>query len=127
MESARKDELDKLAESINLIGQSVDLKHNRKFSQEETWRLAVYFSKASLQISGIATEHKILRSLYFESLQARYTKIAPAHETTFDWIFNPTSQTSTQNCTNINFVKWLTSGTGIYWISGYVACTFALP
>lgn len=62
-------------------------------------------------------ENGILNSLSFTSLADRQESIELPHTQTFDWIFEEpgNSQRSWSN-----FVEWLRSGNGIYWINGKV-------
>lgn len=54
---------------------------------------------------------RVLESLTFRSMKARRENIDNSHDETLGWIFDE-AQT--------NYVKWLESGTGIYWINGLV-------
>jgi len=56
-----------------------------------------------------AKQQNILRSLRFRSIKTRQETIKKAYEKTFKWIFEDT---------NSDFIKWLESGNGIYWIQG---------
>lgn len=55
------------------------------------------------------TVQKVLKSLYFNTIQSRLGGIEEAHNHTFDWIF--TSQ-------QINFVNWLRDEDNIFWVRG---------
>ncbi|KAF3073827.1 hypothetical protein CFAM422_004410 [Trichoderma lentiforme] len=52
---------------------------------------------------------KIIKSLYFPEFQRRWGQIPDAEQRTNTWLFN--------EC-ETNFVNWLESGNGIYWIQG---------
>jgi hypothetical protein len=54
----------------------------------------------------------ILEGLKFDTIKERQAEIADAHKNTFAWLFKPAPDSRT------NFVEWLHSGRGIYWISG---------
>ena len=118
MDSARKEELDDIIDRLKYARQSVRFIEDGRINEEEISRLAAHLSEATLHASAIAPEHRILTSLYFDTVQTRYNKIEPAHQNTFNWIFEPLSRTSTENSIHIQFVNWLKSGSGIYWISG---------
>jgi hypothetical protein len=62
-----------------------------------------------------ATTQIVIRSLKYDQMTARQRSIDDAHKRTFDWLLNSTSDN--QN-TNHDFVNWLTSGSGIYWVAG---------
>lgn len=53
---------------------------------------------------------QILKSLRFAQIIERQTEIPKAHQNTFEWIF--------QDSTNVNFSSWLQSSNGIFWITG---------
>ncbi|KAG7055910.1 High-affinity nicotinic acid transporter, partial [Colletotrichum scovillei] len=53
---------------------------------------------------------QILKSLRFAQIIERRTEIPKAHQNTFEWIF--------QESTNVNFSSWLQSPNGIFWITG---------
>ena len=53
--------------------------------------------------------------MYFSEIKARQEEIAEAHKSTFQWIFDDAGQRGHRWS---NFVQWLESGHGIYWISG---------
>jgi hypothetical protein len=57
-------------------------------------------------------EHDILGVLRYSTMSDRFDEILETHEKTFEWIFYDQTQI------RYNFVDWLKTGTGIYWISG---------
>lgn len=58
---------------------------------------------------------RLLESLYFPDIHARQEGIAEAHKQTLEWIFDkPGSEVRPWD----NFIEWLESGHGTYWISG---------
>lgn len=58
----------------------------------------------------LAKEQKVLSTLCFKYMRTRVANITKAHTKTFDWIFDPDS--------DVEFVPWLETHDGIYWISG---------
>ncbi|KAH6683967.1 hypothetical protein B0J14DRAFT_458323, partial [Halenospora varia] len=56
---------------------------------------------------------RILESLKFETMTERQSRIAKAHEKTFEWIFSKRVDDSWSN-----FAEWLSSSGGVYWIKG---------
>ena len=60
---------------------------------------------------------KILEALSFNTMADRQKDIAAAHKNTFTWLFRPKSYMSPKS-TWTNFLGWLRSGHGTYWISG---------
>lgn len=85
-------------------------------------------SLAEKDLTVVAMEQAILKSLDFRSRTYRHEAIPEAHKATFEWIFadrmhrhppdavldSTTNTTETQS----NFKAWLESGEGIFWISG---------
>ena len=58
---------------------------------------------------------KFLEALYFPEIYVRQESIAEAHSQTFQWIFDASGEEVRPWS---NFVGWLESGHGIYWING---------
>lgn len=114
VDSDRKDQLEHLAEDLR----SIEPKGRSTFSEDEVNSIVTALAEATVTISDVAKEHKILDSLWFQTLKARQRKVTTAYDKTFDWIFTPTSQTSVPKCSTIAFPVWLKSGTGIFWIAG---------
>ncbi|KAF4449242.1 small s, partial [Fusarium albosuccineum] len=62
-----------------------------------------------------STELMILEGFRFNTMDARFEGIQPAHRDTFSWIFAPRDNEAAPVS---SFVQWLTSADDIYWISG---------
>ncbi|OAA66663.1 NACHT nucleoside triphosphatase [Niveomyces insectorum RCEF 264] len=85
-------------------------------------------SLAEKDLTAVAKEQALLRSLDFRSRTYRYEAIPEAHKATFEWIFADRQQrhppyavldsAAKTTETPINFKAWLESGQGIFWISG---------
>ena len=73
------------------------------------------FQQHREELADIEFRKRFLQSLYFPEINARQEEIAEAHKSTFQWIFDNASQ---RYYRWDNFVQWLESGHGIYWISG---------
>ena len=58
---------------------------------------------------------QVLKSLWYAEIHTREESIADAHKTTFEWIFDDSGKGVRPWH---NFVQWLESGSGIYWIQG---------
>jgi hypothetical protein len=67
----------------------------------------------------------ILHSLQFPTMTHRQLEIAEAHQRTFSWLFHQSNED--EPCCNTskydgrpwsNFVQWLRTGSGVYWING---------
>ncbi|KAF2236068.1 hypothetical protein EV356DRAFT_565809 [Viridothelium virens] len=63
----------------------------------------------------VGKQQKILFSLKFDAIKARHERIKPAHERTYAWMF---AESQPPVSSESNFMNWLVSGTGIFWISG---------
>ncbi|MDI1486102.1 MAG: hypothetical protein OHK93_004292 [Ramalina farinacea] len=81
-----------VTESINQKLQTLDLSHERNLYCD-----------------------KYLASLHFPEIHSRQEKIAKAHQETFKWIFDDSVEAVRPWA---NFVHWLKTESGIYWISG---------
>ena len=70
----------------------------------------------SLSEKGRTLERQqaVLRSLLFKELKRRQNIIDEAHFKTLKWLFSKSKT---------NFLTWLESGTGIYWVNGEVSPT----
>jgi hypothetical protein len=74
-------------------------------------------------LSAMAKQQSLLRSLNYESRENRHEKIPKAHASTFEWIFpsrngNTDHTTSQPSEKQLRFLRWLQSGLGIFWIFG---------
>lgn len=58
---------------------------------------------------------KFLHSLHFPEIESRQEQIDDAHKKTFQWIFDDSGDAVRPW---YNFVEWLETGRGTYWISG---------
>ncbi|CZR53594.1 related to small s protein [Phialocephala subalpina] len=66
---------------------------------------------------GIVSE--IAKSLRYETIDERYESVSEAHQKTFEWIFDPIDESEDPEQAHwSDFVTWLRSGNGIYWING---------
>ncbi|KAE8447877.1 hypothetical protein EG329_010106 [Mollisiaceae sp. DMI_Dod_QoI] len=62
-------------------------------------------------------ENVILKSLCFDTMAERYEEITEAYRKTFQWIFRDSDGEAQWS----NFVDWLRSDDGLYWINGKAA------
>ncbi|KAM7191942.1 hypothetical protein V8F20_009066 [Naviculisporaceae sp. PSN 640] len=58
---------------------------------------------------------ELCERLWFDAIPRRHHAIKAAHQKTFEWIFTGQKKTAQSNTT---FQEWMTSGKGLYWISG---------
>ncbi|KAI8673882.1 hypothetical protein NCS55_00710000 [Fusarium keratoplasticum] len=61
-----------------------------------------------------ARELFVLHGIDYEHRPARHEGISPAHETTFEWIFDRSKQDTKQS----HLLNWLHHGHGIFWVAG---------
>ncbi len=83
----------------------------------ELERIAAELSRMTLAAANIAAEQKVLRSLHYPRLNDRHARIELAHEETFSWILDRHVE-GAGKCRDVNFLDWLESASGTYWISG---------
>jgi hypothetical protein len=76
------------------------------------------FSQYGSVATQISKEQAILKSLCFEYMTVRHSRIVDARAKTFDWIFEAAYLHFTDPRSQIKFVEWLHSSRGIYWVSG---------
>ncbi|KAE9369410.1 hypothetical protein N431DRAFT_427565 [Stipitochalara longipes BDJ] len=57
----------------------------------------------------------MMQSLYFPLMDDRHQSIPEAHRQTFRWIFKEFPR---EEYPWSNFVEWLRTGSGLYWING---------
>lgn len=58
---------------------------------------------------------RILESLQYKRMTARYEKIVEAHAKTFEWIYD---ESSLNGELQHHFLQWLRDGSGLFWITG---------
>ena len=93
----------------------------------ETWRrvhddqlhgISDELSKAVEQRMEAEIANRILHSLYFPLMNDRYERVARAHESTFEWVFDADHDLEAPWT---NFVPWLRSAEdhiSLYWVTG---------
>lgn len=79
--------------------------------------IASDLSKLATAGNRIATQHRILKGLRFDSMNVRHAQIPEAHSKTFEWAYTSQS-TADRSCKQFEFAEWLRSGDGHYWIAG---------
>ncbi|KAE9362882.1 hypothetical protein N431DRAFT_490327 [Stipitochalara longipes BDJ] len=62
-----------------------------------------------------SVQAKVLQCLYYLTMTNRYQDLILAYPKTFEWIFH---NASIENLPWSNFVDWLQTGSGLYWING---------
>lgn len=74
-------------------------------------------SNLASELKEVKRQEVILCSLQFDQISRRRGAIPKAHEKTLQWIFDGK---------RTNFVPWLESGSGVYWVNGLVSIAFPL-
>ncbi|PVI00440.1 hypothetical protein DM02DRAFT_473949, partial [Periconia macrospinosa] len=114
MEISGADKLQKLREDLVAMLQDAELQAPKGFAQISRY-IKDGFSELIDENKRAATTQSILKSLKYDQMTARQGSIEDAHKRTFDWIFQDTSKDQLQAP---SFLKWLSTGDGIYWIAG---------
>lgn len=101
--------------TLNIMYKAIDNSGPIEASTTTAWadsmkELISKLSSLAEEVEHQASEHTLLRSLYFDGIRTREDQIVPSHKKTFEWLLDPSSQTS--------FVPWLENESGIYWING---------
>ncbi|KAH8760433.1 hypothetical protein F5883DRAFT_425727, partial [Diaporthe sp. PMI_573] len=72
-------------------------------------------------MSPTTIEDRILGSLRFRMIEDRHMSVKKAYQDTFEWILQSQKPTQPDRPEN-GLPKWLTDGTGIFWIRGKAGC-----
>jgi hypothetical protein len=72
-------------------------------------------------MSPTTIEDRILGSLRFRMIEDRHMSVKKAYQDTFEWILQSQKPTQPDRPEN-GLPKWLTDGTGIFWIRGKASC-----
>ena len=72
----------------------------------------------SEQVVQTIAQHRILRCLSFSDMHGRFEAVDSAHFKTFEWIFEEYEEQGRDRSARESFIQWLSSGTGIFHISG---------
>lgn len=64
-----------------------------------------------------AVSSSLIESLFFPTIAQRFGDVAEAHHDTFGWIFEHPDE-DVQGRQWDDFVKWLETGKGLYWVNG---------
>lgn len=90
--------------------------------QPEIIELSVRMTDAAARLESLSKEGKVIdfeyslwKSLDFDKRQMRFDRVDPAYVETFEWIFRETIPHLDRP---LNFVQWLSSECGIYWVTG---------
>ncbi|PYH90699.1 hypothetical protein BO71DRAFT_433598 [Aspergillus ellipticus CBS 707.79] len=62
--------------------------------------------------------NSLISNIMFENMNTRFDEVATAHEDTFQWIFDEDDRDTYQHEFHQSFNSWLSSGDGIFHISG---------
>ena len=91
----------------------------KEFMQSENVRTIEQFNSQfrehERRVAEKESRTQLLKSLWFAEISSREETIAEAHSKTFQWIFDRSGQAVHPWD---NFISWLETGEGIYWING---------
>ncbi|KAF2111130.1 hypothetical protein BDV96DRAFT_187039 [Lophiotrema nucula] len=110
------------------VGYEMHLAHNAQdhFDQNQASQNPNPVDMTSLigRVAMLTEEYQnrvdVLRSLWFDRIDVRVTRIPKAHEATFQWILNPESclESDDEITRASHFLHWLSTESGIFWIAG---------
>ncbi|KAI9699179.1 MAG: hypothetical protein M1820_007258 [Bogoriella megaspora] len=101
---------DRLDRKMADLHQILDADKSNYVTSDKLPDISLKLSKLVREAEDSDKIWKILQTLHFKQMKERQSDVAEAHRDTFEWIF--------KKQTNINFIDWLQSSNGIYWISG---------
>lgn len=108
-----------LVESIELALQRISFDSPHRSITKSDLDEAMASLKHSLSvIDRLSKEVEMLRNLAFDSMEERHSRFAEAHSKTFEWVFNTEWLPLHDPRSKISLEAWLTSGTGLFWVSG---------
>lgn len=90
-------------------------------------RLSEHFTPIVAEVQRVSKCHTLIQSLRYESMEVREDAIQQAHVATYNWIFNTEEFPSSYDHPNVNYVKWLQKGAGVYWVTGKAGGFLASP
>jgi NACHT domain len=114
MDSNTRSQIDDLTQSLK----SLRHENSNLSAANNIEKYTDMFSKYDLAVTRISREQAILKSLCFEYMTVRHSRIVEAHVKTFDWIFKASLLPLADPRSQIKFVEWLHFSGGIYWASG---------
>jgi hypothetical protein len=86
---------------------------------ENRWtKLCGVISDLTAKVQVVSRTHTIMRSLRYQYMDLRHEAIKDAYRRTFDWIYRPPSFQACDPRSQIEYVKWLRHGDGVYWVTG---------
>jgi hypothetical protein len=87
-------------------------------NENQVSRVALALTEAARQDRSNVINTMLLDSIYFTQIQERRLKIREAHYSTFEWVFDPSSEFRGRWT---NLVRWLQDtkgGQNVYWVTG---------
>ena len=87
----------------------------RKENEETREHISKAFQQQQKQLDRKEYRKRLLDSLWFDEIHSREENIVDAHRETFEWILDVSDHAVGPWD---NFVQWLESGQGTYWING---------
>jgi hypothetical protein len=109
LSAARAEEIAALRKSIE------DSFEEMKDGSRGTWDALPGIAEYGIRY---AAEQRILASLRFKDMETRQATLRSAHQNTFSWIFNSSTDIK-ESRPSVKFVAWLNSDDSLYWVSGW--------
>ena len=121
MESERRSLMDEVVEDVKAMRRSMDHLLGPKWESDiaepnakqlnTMHEIASSIAHSATKAFQVNRESEILGSLFFKTITTRQDGVAEAHSETFSWAFDSSRYES-------NFINWLRSQTGFFWVSG---------
>lgn len=94
--------------------QALDAEAHKEVMEEAAASLEAY----ARQAERVKRQHRVLKTLVFQSLWTRHERIEDAYVETLQWVWDsPITK----------FGNWLERGEGVYWIEGLVRTRAMIP
>lgn len=94
--------------------QAIDAEAHKQVMEEAVASLEAY----ARQAERVRRQHRVLKTLVFQSLWTRHERIEDAYVETLQWVWDsPITK----------FGNWLEKGEGVYWIEGLVRTSAMIP
>ncbi|KAI6084324.1 hypothetical protein F4821DRAFT_271252 [Hypoxylon rubiginosum] len=108
--------LDKMEKQLLTLVHRLD----QHFTPDDMAVLQSQVSELSMSQRDTAKEYAVIRSLGFDSRDARHAAIREAHRKTFDWALSEARAAESQGVCSSGggLARWLRSGSGTFWVSG---------
>ncbi|KAK5654647.1 hypothetical protein OQA88_6968 [Cercophora sp. LCS_1] len=112
--------LDRIADTLKTLETRITAArsspHLNYFSPDDVDSLERQMSNLSMLRTTVTKDHRILKSLSFDSRPVRHSSIPTAYSRTLEWAFTQPEKERTSQQGDI--LTWLREGNGFFWVSG---------